>query len=119
MVNKVDIVDQFAQDGEAVFDFDAKDRADQALPNPATATGSFVVTDWRTNTIMFQCTDSPEFLLTDAGTSTFQVKPSAAKLALIEAGVTYRYDVWTVTPQEGRLHQLQGLFRLYPSSKET
>ena len=119
MVNPVNIVDEFAEDGVVVFDFLAKDRQDNQLPNPETATGSFVVTDWRVGAVVFECKVSPEFVLIDQPTAKFQVKPDAAKLALLTPGLTYQYDIWTVTSQEGRLHQLNGLFRLYEANKET
>lgn len=119
MVNTINIVEEFSAGGIVVFNFSAKNRLGGVLDSSGSPTASIVVTDMFSGLLVFEEKTTPEISLIDVGNSKWQVKPSAVNLALLEAGKSYDYDIWTVTALDGRLHQFNGLFRLKSALVET
>ena len=90
----------------------AKERDGAALDSAATATMTLKIAEFVADDAIYMFTTTPQITLTDEPTADFTIALTAADIALILEGVSYRWDVWTTSAGADVLHQAGGVLNL-------
>lgn len=113
MSQNYDMFDLFSEYETVTFNVSMKGRDGLALPDPAgTSVSMIVCSDEARDAEVFQITGSPEAILSDTPTATWQFKLSDSNRNLLTPGTIYYYDIWSNDPLNGWLHQVDGALRL-------
>jgi hypothetical protein len=103
----------FSKGDDLLVEFYARNR-DQTTPMPGvTASGVFfIISEYEGGPALVTVNGPPNVALVDQPTAKFTIALPAALLAAVIAEKIYRYQIWAVSPQNQRSHQVRGVFVL-------
>lgn len=112
MGTQFNIDTEFFEGERVTFWLKARNRQGAPLANAAVAVIKLVVGSDTSFATIHEFDTTPQIQLEDAADARFVVNLAAADLPSLMPGKRYRYDIWSVTADEGQMHQAFGDFIL-------